>query len=1047
LALAEDLSGNLWIATKKGLYRKQGGVFTKYTTAEGLVHDHVAGLHVARDGSLWVATHGGLNRLKDGVLTGYPLTETVHNVNGEPEAYHQILTVTDDSAGNTWVGTVWGLKQFDTVADRYRPVWSSPLLRVRIFPAPTQVVFVDRGGFLWCGTEDVLVRREGDSWREFQFEADGGDIRLRRIVQAADGTIWVVRAGKLFHLQGDTLVREDERLGLADSYVTDVLFTREGIVWVGTRFRGLQCLRPATLRVFTTRDGLCHNGVMSVSPSRVGGLWVGTERGLMRLHNGNFVFPEANGPVTELVCRAVFEESNGDLWVGTSLGPGGHIYCLEKGPAGYRRLRAPNTAQEHAALFEDGHRRLWVGGRAGFACLLPDDVAKLQGREDYNPVETLHRPSRWIFEPSRIVKPTMTFSVEFATNLWRYVGGGVPGWMPLSAAPAEYLADAPIRLDQHLSSYDVRAILEDRHGDLWFGTWGGGLNRVRDRRIDVFTARDGLAGDRIQALHQDAEGVLWIGTTEGLSRQDTQPSTFNPQRFFSFTTAHGLPDNRVNQILEDDAGHLWIGCDEGIYRVAKRELAEVAAGRAARVECLLLDEQDGLLGGQTHSGSQPSACKTPDGRLWFATPHGLAMLDPARVSRRDSQPKVFIERLRVGDASIELLDEPDGAVKGARSSGRESAHSSLQRSQSRLTSAATLQGSKVQLSAGSGRSIEFEFTALEYFAPKRLRFRYKLEGFDQHWQDVGSRRTAFYTNLKPGQYRFEVRAGGRDGRWTDPGTSLAFIIAPFFWETRWFWAGSGTGVSLFLSGFLYWRFRRWQHRKEREKREALTEQQRIQHLEHVASLAQERDRLARDLHDELAGELTRIALLEQRDAAALPLLRRAAEIARAALDSLGELIWATDPSYDTLDNLAAYLRQLTLRIMGDTGLATQFEFPETVPPRRVTAQFRRELVLLVKEALTNAARHAGATAVTVGLKLTPKDGNGSPDRLELWVQDNGRGFDATCVPAELSARGNAGHGLPNMRRRVTNLGGEFSIEATPGQGTVVRARVPLPENE
>ena len=191
----------------------------------------------------------------------------------------------------------------------------------------------------------------------------------------------------------------------------------------------------------------------------------------------------------------------------------------------------------------------------------------------------------------------------------------------------------------------------------------------------------------------------------------------------------------------------------------------VATGRAARVECLLLDEQDGLLGGQTYSGSQPSACKTPDGRLWFATPHGLAMLDPAHISRRDSQPKVFIERLRVGDAWLELLDEPGGAIKGARSSGRESAHSSLQRSQSRLTSAATLQGSKVQLSAGSGRSLAFEFTALEYFAPKKLRFRYRLEGFDRDWHDAGVRRTAFYTNLKPGDYRFQVIAANRNGVW------------------------------------------------------------------------------------------------------------------------------------------------------------------------------------------------------------------------------------------------------------------------------------------
>ena len=177
----------------------------------------------------------------------------------------------------------------------------------------------------------MLVRREGDSWREYRFEADGGDIRLRQIVQAADGTIWVVRAGKLFSVQGDMLVREDERLGLADSYVTDVLFAREGIAWVGTRYRGLQCLRPATLRLFTTRDGLCHNGVMSVSPSRVGGLWVGTVHGLMRLRDGTFAFPKPMWRRRDLVCRAVFEESNGDLWLGTAPVPLRDIYCLEKG--------------------------------------------------------------------------------------------------------------------------------------------------------------------------------------------------------------------------------------------------------------------------------------------------------------------------------------------------------------------------------------------------------------------------------------------------------------------------------------------------------------------------------------------------------------------------------------------------------------------------------------------------------------------------------------------------------------------------------------------
>ncbi|MEK7674554.1 MAG: triple tyrosine motif-containing protein, partial [Verrucomicrobiota bacterium] len=557
---------------------------------------------------------------------------------------------------------------------------------------------------------------------------------------------------------------------------------------------------------------------------------------------------------------------------------------------------------------------------------------------------------------------------------------------------------------------------EDRHGDLWFGTWGGGLNRLRDRRIEVFTIRDGLAGDRVQALHQDTEGVLWSGTTEGLSRQDPQPSTFNPQRFFSFTTAHGLPDKQVNQILEDDAGHLWIGCDEGIYRVAKRELAEVATGRAARVECLLLDEQDGLLGGETYSGSQPSACKTPDGRLWFATPHGLAMLDPAHISRRDSQPKVFIERLRVGDAWLELLDEPGGAIKGARSSGRESAHSSLQRSQSRLTSAATLQGSKVQLSAGSGRSLAFEFTALEYFAPKKLRFRYRLEGFDRDWHDAGVRRTAFYTNLKPGDYRFQVIAANRNGVWNEPGASFALHLAPYLWQRWWFhpaWLFAAA-----LAGFGL-------HRRRIRQIAA------CQELEKAAGLAEQRALLGADLHDAAGASLCQIVRqCEQAESASGDdRFAAVAASAREALEAFDETVWLLKPGNETLDRLALRIIRTGDKLLGSSGLRAQWQMPEDLPALPLKATAQRDLLLIVKESLHNVLKHARATEVCLQLELA--DGC-----LKIVIADNGSGFDPAAAPPDR-------HGLANLRRRAETWGGRLEIVSRVGAGTRVEVVVPI----
>jgi ligand-binding sensor domain-containing protein/signal transduction histidine kinase len=1029
LDLAEDGEQNLWIATKKGLYRKQGGHFTKFTSTNGLVNDCVTQLKVGRDGSLWVATQGGLSHFGGDGFTQFPFVETIGDQAGQQMIRHQISAVTEDTTGTLWLATEGGLYQFDPNQKLFVSVRQNPVPVYLDQLGPTRAVFADRNGNIWCGTDRVLSWLMAGAWQQFHLESDESDSRLYHIRQGPDGTIWIVHAGQLLRMEGEVPVHEENRLGLGDSYITDLLFDREGLIWVSTRYRGLACFSPTTLRVFTTRDGLCHNTTTSVCASGNHGVWVGTAKGLMQWRDGNFVFPEGTPSARRWNCRSVFEEPNGDVWVAAVETSRMTTKVLSREGSSYRLLNVMASANEPSAFLCDHRERLWIGGRTSLSCFVPGFQSNAwEAPNVVTSTAYAKRPFSWNFsaELTRKANPSIVLA-EFSNNVWRAVNSVAnpfTNWTSWSLAPAELVADLPIRLGQRLSAYDARWLLEDKQGTLWVGTWAGGLNRIREGLVDVFSKRDGLADDQVRALYLDEQDALWIGTSHGLSRISKIQDLKNPPQIVSFTTREGLPDNVVNQILEDSTGHLWIGCSAGIYRVARTDLDLVASRRAARVECLLLDEQDGMLATDTHSGSQPNACKTADGRLWFTTGYGLVMVDPARITRRSSMPQVFIERIQTGGKWIELLDSIPSERGQFPAGTRPSLPLGAADNQSGLIFPST---QAIQLPAGSGDSLAIQFTALDYSAPHRLRFRYRLIGVNSEWREAIERRSVSYANLKPNTYRFEVQACGRDLIWNTPQTSLAFAITPFIWQTQWFKILVFSITTSLAFVLVFWRFRILG---------------RLHTFEKAQMLLTERDRMARDLHDDLAGDLVRIVMLDTNLSGSRP-----AEIARGALEKLSDLIWATDPNFDALSDLAAYLRLLIHHWTDKQKLSLRLEFPERLPPQRVTNHFRRQLTLVVKEALSNAVRHGQPSQITVGLQISPSDGKDALQVLMIWIQDNGRGFDP-CFPASESIPrpSQSGRGLRSMRQRVEDLGGELSIESASGKGTTIRLSVPLSPN-
>jgi signal transduction histidine kinase len=519
----------------------------------------------------------------------------------------------------------------------------------------------------------------------------------------------------------------------------------------------------------------------------------------------------------------------------------------------------------------------------------------------------------------------------------------------------------------------VGTIYEDRQGNIWIGTLGG-LSKFRDEKFTNYTTRDGLSSDVVISLHEDAEGSLWIGTSGGgLNR-------FKQGKFVSYTTRNGLPDDVVYSILEDGKDALWMSSNKGIFRVSKNDLDNFAEGKADSISPVLYGTADGMITRECSGGGHPAGWRGADGRLWLATIKGVAMIDPDKIKPNDQPPPVSIEQVRVDDESI----TPAGPI---------------------------------DLAPGKSR-LDFYYTALSFVAPEKVRFKYKLEGFDKDWVDGGTRRIAYYTNLRPGRYTFRVIASNNDGLWSPTGAAFELYLRPHFYQTYWFYA-----LCILSLAFLVWQFYRF----------------RLKQVEaQFAAVLAERNRIAREIHDNLAQEMLGISVQLEVVARTMPV---SAELAKTHLDRVRMLVrhgiaearrYVWDLRSQALDknDLPAALSETARRLTADTALQAKVEVTGTFRP--LSNLIEGNLLRIGQEAINNAVRHAQARNILVNLKFDAK-------RVQLTVRDDGRGFEY-----QISANGEAKHfGLLGMRERAEQIGGTLTINSRANEGTEVLVDAPI----
>ncbi len=461
----------------------------------------------------------------------------------------------------------------------------------------------------------------------------------------------------------------------------------------------------------------------------------------------------------------------------------------------------------------------------------------------------------------------------------------------------------------------------------------------------------------------------------------------------------------ICQILEDARGNLWLGSYGGVFRINKQELNQSASEPNPEVHCVEYGLEDGLPSLECQGGFQPSGYKSGDGRLWFPTIKGLVVVNPDRVGSNSLPPTVVIE-----DAIVDGTPNSQTGQAGNPGVGL---------------------AAKTSIPPGNKR-IEFQYTALSFSAPTGIHFKYRLESLEKDWEDAGTKRAAVYSHVPPGSYDFHVIACNSEGVWNKAGTSVAVVVLPYFWETKWFLAlNLCAGLGAVASVVRYSERRKMHRRLERAERERAIEK--------------ERARIAEDIHDQLGANLTEIALLSElaQEPAASPSQVRAdmqkiTAKARTLTQIMDEVVWAVTPQNDYLEKFVTYTCSFAEEYLQTAKIACRLEVPEFLPEIMLTADVRHNLFLVVKEALNNIVKHAAASEARIQIAL-------EPGMLILTIQDNGGGFvkdSAAAGDLHVSA-GCQKDGLSNMRKRIESIGGRIELDSRPGGGTRVKLMIAL----
>lgn len=954
--------------------------FDRWTTDEGLPQNTVNGLIQSRDGYIWGVTTGGIIRF-DGVRF-----KVFNKTNTEGLNESRFLRLIEDKSGRIWfLSDSFALIKYEKGAFTTYSDGNGFEGRIRYY-----LLFTDLDGNLIFSTDKAQYRYRDGNFEKFEIPTANAESVIS--LRDREGGIWLSDKTGLRRILGEN-VTHFEISPIALQYIPLLYEDRFGDIWLSYNVK-------STYRI--------HDGKMQHIPNLNpyyfvegfdGNLWIGAETGLYKLP-ANEVNSEKLDPSKiekingedSVYCLTIDRE--GGIWAGTWRK--GLWQISHQAVRVFSKTEWKTEGDNVYPIFEDRIGNVWVGTWS-------DALIKY---------EKENRFSVYQIKVSGGYQISAIFE-DKKNQIWIGYTDGIG-----------YFKDGKFIT---LSKFDAGglflAITEDNEGNLWFATESKGLYKFTNGNVARFTTSDGLPTnevsallftkvnqllvgtkkglaiygngkfsvfstqnnfiqDYIRSLYEDADGVLWIGTYDsGLVR-------YKDGKFKRISQTDGMFNGNVFCTLEDDHGWFWINSNNGIYRVRKQQLNDFADGKIRRVDSIAYNKSDGLLNIEGNGGKQPAGIRRSNGELWFPTQQGVAVINPNDIAVNPLPPPVRLEEIFVNKKEIGRYDE------------------------------------RVEIQPEQN-NLEIHYTGLSFVNSPLVKFRYRLEGLETDWNEVGTRRTAFYNNLPPGEYTFHVLAANRDGVWNTEGASIKIVKLPHFYQTWWFIVLASLLVAGIIGLIFFYRVSQL-----RRITEAKTEFSRRL----IESQEAERKRIAAELHDGLGQSLVVIknrAMLGIRkgdDKARVEKeLGNISDSAEQALEEVREITNDLRPQLIDRLGLTKAINAMFKKVSDVIELKSEIDSIDNIFSEAEEINVYR----IIQESLNNIIKHSYASDAKIKIKR-------SDARVSITIEDNGKGFDTAIVKPK-----GGGLGLVGLNERVQLLNGEISIYSKIGTGTRIEVKIPF----
>lgn len=762
MSILQDRDGFLWFGTEDGLNRFDGHNFKIYHhvpgDSNGLLSSNINRLYQDRAGFLWVGTWQGLDKFD-------PHRETFVHYHTSAERPHRltggrVMTITEDADGLIWVGTAKGLNIINPKTGEVISDMTGDNQSLNLSHEFVRCILVDHQETVWVGTNHGLNRWNPAEKAFTQFFNSGelGNV-IVDMCSRDKGTFWIGTPAGLFTFDTSSgrfspyPEPSVQDRGLNCDHIFDMFKDTNGILWIATRDGGLNRLNPATGTFSHIRSrpehygGLSVDFVRSIFEDRSGLLWFGTQGGgLNKLDPRKNKFKHYqkdasnSNSLSQNIVMSILEDSNGFLWLGTA---GGGLNRYDPQNQQYTHYRKQSSKQGKSgglsndfirALWEDSKHRIWIATGAGLDCLNPVTGKIIHYQEPVDPQKNMN------------VNFITSLCPSVSGELWFGSFGGL-GKINIHTGDMNRFVPQPgdSSGSTAINHLWIKKLYEDSSGVLWIATSGGGLNRrdpgdgrFKHYMFDPENANS-PGSNNLEAIIESHDGYLWIGSGGGgFCRFDR-----NKETFVRYNTKNGLPANTVYGILEDDKGNLWLSTSNGL-----------SVFNPETEHFWNYNIHDGLLSNEFNSGA---FFKSKRELMYFGCIEGFTVFKPEEIiaSRNKTVPPVLITSFKKWNKEVKL----PRAIEDIQS---------------------------LTLSY-QDKMISFEFTALDFSAPAKNRYAYKMEGLSNDWVYVDSgKRFASFTNLQPSQYTFKVKASNNDGVWNEKGVSIRIVVTPPFWKTWWF---------------------------------------------------------------------------------------------------------------------------------------------------------------------------------------------------------------------------------------------------------------------